>query len=180
MMNDLENEPKTYDSPKRARSFFVGAAVSFILAYGVLVFSSFLLPERMAGLTIGNLLWGPVCPSLFLSLVGGIVGNIVSNLPQPIYAAFLGSILFAVVVGLLSPRIILQYYHVSTQMLYFAIACTAMGAVVGGTVAIANRDRIDSGEVGKWPRFTLGEMLVGFFLMSVVFACLTAMVRNPH
>ncbi|MCC6127042.1 MAG: hypothetical protein IT426_18945 [Pirellulales bacterium] len=179
-MNELENEPQPPDFSKRVRAFFAGAAVSCILVYGVLVFISFLLPERIVDLTLGNLVWGPVCPSLFFGFAGGIVGSIVADLPQPKHAALASGFLYGVVLGILFPILLMSAFPNSRQLLYFASACASLGAVVGGAVAIANRDRIDSGGIGRWPRFTLGEMLVGFFFMAVVFACLTAMVRNPH
>jgi hypothetical protein len=180
-MTDLEYDPKPNYEPHRGRSFMIGAGASVLLIYLVSYFIWFIRMGRITDLPV-NVWLEALIPTLIVSLLGGFVGRIAANFPEPKHAALLSGLIFGVFGATTGTAILgLSDYLDSSKMIiciFFVFA--AMGAIVGGIVGIANRCRTDPNHPGKWPRFYLSEMLTGFFLMAVIFAFLTALARRPH
>ena len=160
---------------------FVGAGLSFLLVYFVIFFLMLLLSDAvgMKEMSVAALFFIPIPPALFAGMVGGAVGILAAEFPRPIHAALFGSGLCAVV-GTMGAVRFFAPQRGAFEITCVVAASAAAGAIIGGAVAIANRDRTESGEPQRWPRYYLNEMLVAFLLMSVIFACITALVRPPR
>ena len=180
-MNDNENDPKPNDEPKRGRSFVIGAGVSFLLNYLVIYFIWFIRTDQITN-WLTFICLESFIPSLIVALFGGFVGSIVADCPEPKHAALVSGLIFGVFGTLIGPAIIgsSPYLNSSEMMICIFFVFAAMGAIIGGVVGIVNRCRSYPNHPDKWPRFYLSEMFIGFFLMAVIFACLTALVRRPH
>jgi hypothetical protein len=161
------------------KTIFFGAGVSFNLTYIVIIFLWMLHRQNTEiNISLAQALLSPIIPALFMSFVGGIVGRMAAGFPRSDHAALIGGALFVAYVGI--PSTAIGYFSgYFLRSFYFTAISAAMGAIVGGTAMIVNRRLTDPHETGKWPRFYLSELLTGFFLMAVIFACLTALVRHP-
>jgi hypothetical protein len=132
-MDDLNDDPKLNTKPKRPRSFFVGAGVSFFVTYLVSLFVLLMKKERLADCVVGALV-----PSLILCLFGGFVGKIVATFPQPKHAVLIGGLLFGVFGAIAGPIIGSSPDVDSSNMILLVSAFAAIGAIVGATVAAGN------------------------------------------
>lgn len=161
------------------KTIFFGASVSFNLTYIVMIFLWMLhRQDAEIGDSLAPALLFPIIPALFMSVVGGIVGRMAAGSPRSDHAALIGGALFVAYVGI--PSTAIGYFSgYFLKSFYITAISAAMGAIIGGTAMIVNRRRTDPNETNKWPSFYLSELLIGFSLMAVIFACLTALVRQP-
>jgi hypothetical protein len=131
-----------------------------------------LLPDEKIDHSVSILLY-PIKPAAFFSYFGMGYGMVAYYFPKPKQAALFGVLFLSFPPFLISVLLLIKAHvnPINILMVYFFIIITSMGAIVGGLTSIIRVSIFTP----SWPRFTLRELLVGFFLLAVIFGCLTAL-----
>jgi hypothetical protein len=153
----------------------IASCVAFLISYLAFLFLKMLVPAEKTD-HVFSIFTFPLKPAGVFSAAAFYYGMMAYDFKNSRSATLFGSLWFGIpaciFIGYLFCRE--RYFPGDYVVLYMVVIVAAIGAIIGGLTSIIQVGLSSS----SWPRFTLREMLVGFFLMAVIFGCLTAFVRQ--
>jgi hypothetical protein len=155
----------------------IGICATFSFVYIILLFYRMVLPSSAID-DSASIFYYPMKPLLFWTFPLGYPLGVMTYRSSTKAAALWGSVFFSSSYSCFMIFIVVYYhsYAFEATMVYYFVISASVGAFLGGLLSIIN----DSAFSHSWPRFTLGELLVGFSLMAVIFGCVTAVAQQSY